>query len=116
MIYLIFLFCLIRNLNLICFFLVTTSSMVIFLAAFTTTLIDPRPSCPDKGDCPGADPNYLVLIPFSLLGLGYSVYAAAMWGCIPYTVRPNLVATAFGICTSIQNIGLSTSPLAVGWI
>jgi len=45
-----------------------------------------------------------------LLGIGYSVYAAALWGCIPYTVPARLVGTAYGLCTAIQNIGLTISP------
>ena len=46
-----------------------------------------------------------------LLGIGYSVFAAALWGCIPYTVPPRLVGTAFGLCTAVQNIGLTVSPM-----
>ena len=57
------------------------------------------------------DPQYLCVIPLSLLGVGYSVYAAALWGCIPYTVDPRLIGTAYGLCTAIQNIGLTISPL-----
>ena len=57
------------------------------------------------------NPNYVMVVPLSLLGVGYSVYAAALWGCIPYTVQPKLIGSAFGLCTAIQNIGLSISPL-----
>ena len=51
-----------------------------------------------------------------LTGIGYSIYASAIWGCVPYVVKPNLVGTAFGLATSIQNIGLCISPLIVGII
>ena len=77
------------------------SSVFILLACVITTLISPS----NKGD-----PNYKSLIPLVLLGIGYSVYAAALWGCIPYTVPARLVGTAYGLCTSVQNIGLTISP------
>ena len=82
-----------------------TSSVLILLAALITTIIPPA----DNPDV--VDPNYLVIIPLSLLGIGYSVYAAALWGCIPYTVEPRLIGTAYGLCTAVQNIGLTISPL-----
>ena len=81
-----------------------TSSVLILLAALITMVIPAAP--------PGViDPEYMCLIPLCLLGLGYSVYAAALWGCIPYTVEPRLIGTAYGLCTAIQNIGLTISPL-----
>lgn len=43
-----------------------------------------------------------VLIPLVLLGIGYSIYACALWGSIPYTVPDHLFGSAFGICTSVQ--------------
>lgn len=81
---------------------IASSSIMIFAACFITIFLDPRPQ---------GDPNYLMMLPLSLLGLGYSVYAAAIWGCIPYTVDPKLIGSAFGLTTAIQNIGLTISPL-----
>lgn len=78
------------------------SSVFILLACIITMLIPPA----DPGN-----PQYLVLIPLILLGLGYSVYAAALWGCIPYTVPARLIGTAYGLTTAVQNIGLTISPL-----
>lgn len=46
--------------------------------------------------------------------MGYSVYAAALWGCIPYTVPARLVGTAYGFTTAVQNIGLTISPYVGG--
>ena len=83
--------------------------MLIFAACAITIFITPRDPVPD--DDKVGDPNYAMLIPLSLLGVGYSVYAAALWGCIPYTVQPKLIGSAFGLCTAIQNIGLTISPL-----
>ena len=45
-----------------------------------------------------------------LVGLGYSIYAASLWACIPYVVEPKTVGTAFGIAMAIQNIGMSFAP------
>ena len=41
-----------------------------------------------------------VLLPLILLGVGYSIYACALWGSIPYTVADHLFGSAFGLCTS----------------
>ena len=57
----------------------------------------------------------MMVVPLTLLGIGYSVYAAALWGCIPYTVPPKLIGSAFGLCTSVQNIGLTISPILAGF-
>ena len=56
------------------------------------------------------------MYPLVLTGIGYSIYAAAIWGSIPYVVPQNTVGTAFGIATAIQNIGLVISPTIVGQI
>jgi len=80
-----------------------TSSVLILLACIITTLI------PESLE--GDGPNYLCILPLSLLGVGYSVYAAALWGCIPYTVPARLIGTAYGLTTAVQNIGLTISPI-----
>lgn len=82
---------------------ISVSSIMILLACVSTMFI-PAASSPDET-------QWLCLIPLSLLGIGYSVYAAALWGCIPYTVPAKLVGTAYGLCTAIQNIGLTISPI-----
>lgn len=51
--------------------------------------------------------NYLGLVPLILLGIGYSIYACALWGSVPYTVPERLLGTAFGMCTAVQNTGLT---------
>jgi len=65
---------------------------------------------------PECDRCYNELYPLVLTGLGYSIYAAAIWGSIPYIVKPSAVGTAFGIATAIQNIGLVIAPTLVGMI
>lgn len=59
---------------------------------------------------------YNELFPLVFTGIGYSIYASAIWGSVPYVVSPNAVGTAFGLATSIQNIGLCTAPSIVGFI
>jgi hypothetical protein len=39
--------------------------------------------------------------PLVLTGFGYSIYAAALWGSIPYVVEARTVGTAFGFCTAV---------------
>lgn len=81
---------------------VLLSNVLVLIACVTTIFI------------PAANPGeaqYLIFVPLVLLGFGYSIYASALWGCIPYTVPPDVIGTAFGLTTSIQNIGLTLSPL-----
>lgn len=59
---------------------------------------------------------YNEVYPLVLTGIGYSIYAAAIWGSVPYVVEPHQVGTAFGMATAIQNIGLVIAPTAVGYI
>jgi len=73
--------------------LVMASSVFIFLAGAVTAIIPPSTTL--------EGPEYMVVVPLVLLGIGYSVYAAALWGCIPYTVPARLVGTAFGLCTAV---------------
>lgn len=68
------------------------------------------PSCPDGEKC------YSELGPLVLVGIGYSIYAAALWGSIPYVVEAKTVGTAFGFCTAIQNAGMAVAPTIVGAI
>ena len=79
------------------------SSIIVLLSCLITIMIPPAKE--NEG------PQYLVLIPLILNGIGDAVYAAAIWACVPYTVPNKLVGTAFGLCTALQNVGLMVSPL-----
>jgi MFS family permease len=65
---------------------------------------------------PDADKPIYPIFYMMLLGLGYSIYATVMWASIPYLVEPKTIGTAFGVATSIQNMGLGFGPLVVGAI
>ena len=54
--------------------------------------------------------------PLMLSGIGYTVYAAVVWGSIPLTVPKNSVGTAFGLCMAVQNLGQSIAPSIVAAI
>ena len=45
-----------------------------------------------------------------MVGIGYSIYGAALWGSIPYVVEAKTVGTAFGFVTAIQNGGMAFAP------
>jgi nitrate/nitrite transporter NarK len=45
--------------------------------------------------------NWIIMVPLCMLGVGYSVYASALWGSIPYVVKPANLGTAFGITTAV---------------
>uniref|UniRef100_A0A7S3CLB5 Lysosomal dipeptide transporter MFSD1 n=1 Tax=Strombidium rassoulzadegani TaxID=1082188 RepID=A0A7S3CLB5_9SPIT len=85
--------------------LLISVSSVILITAYSLSMV--MPSC---------DQCYNEMYPLVLTGVGYSIYASAIWGSVPYTVLPQTVGSAFGICTAIQNIGLVVAPLIVAKI
>lgn len=81
------------------------ASSVILITGFTASMLMP--------ECDQCYNEVYVLV---LTGIGYSIYASAIWGSVPYVVAPRAVGTAFGLATSVQNIGLCTAPTIVGYI
>jgi len=59
---------------------------------------------------PECNQCYSELAPLILVGIGYSIYGAALWGSIPYVVEARTVGTAFGFVTAIQNGGMALAP------
>jgi nitrate/nitrite transporter NarK len=57
--------------------LVVIISSLILTAAYTTSMM-----------LPACDRCYHELYPLVLTGIGYSIYAAAIWGSVPYVVTP----------------------------
>lgn len=85
-------------------FLCCLSSCVL-IVAYTTSLFMPK-----------CDKCYNEMVPLVLTGIGYSIYASAIWGSVPYVVPKKSVGSAFGLATAIQNIGLVIAPTLVGHI
>lgn len=54
---------------------------------------------------------YIVILPLVLCGFSYCFYSAGLWPSIPYAVDKDLLGSAFGITTSIQNVGLALGPV-----
>jgi len=52
-----------------------------------------------------------VIVLYVLMGAGVSVYGSVIWPCIPLVVDQEVVGTAFGITTSLQNFGMAVSPM-----
>ena len=51
-----------------------------------------------------------------LLGVAYSIFAAALWPSVPALVDVSHRATAYGVLTIAMNIALTFAPLVVGWL
>ena len=85
--------------------LIISCSSLVLIAAFTTSLL-----------LPATQGSKIETVPLVLLGVGYSIYCSVIWSSIPYTVSPQTVGTAFGICTAIQNMGLVIAPTVVGYL
>lgn len=69
--------------------LVILSSFLLLLAHVITMIL------------PVCDGCYSEVGPLVLTGIGYSIYAAALWGSVPYVVEARTVGTAFGLCTAV---------------
>ena len=69
-----------------------------------------------KCDKSGCSSQYYEVAPLVLVGLGYSIYGAAIWASIPYVVKPQTLGTAFGVTTAVQNGGLALFPTIGGAI
>lgn len=70
-------------------YVVTLSTILLGIGHFITMLLRPCDGC------------YSEVFPLVLIGLGYSLFAAALWAAIPYVVEARTVGTAFGITTAI---------------
>lgn len=75
------------------------SSSLLFLVHFTLAVAASSPVGPLVGQ-----------------GIAYSLYAAVLWPSVPLTVPKQYTGTAFGVITSIQNIGLAVFPLVIAAI
>ena len=51
--------------------------------------------------------------PLVLLGLSYSLYAAALWPSIALVTQQRDHATAYGLVTAVQNLGQAVAPLGI---
>ncbi|KAJ3166546.1 hypothetical protein HDU88_003415 [Geranomyces variabilis] len=56
------------------------------------------------------------IIAMTILGLAYSIFASALWTCVPYLVGPHQIATAYGLVAVALNVSLALFPLAVARI
>ena len=53
------------------------------------------------------------VISIFILGTAYSMFAGALWPCVPYLVGRHQIATAYGLVTVALNISLFFFPLVV---
>lgn len=54
-------------------------------------------------------------IPIMLwLGVGYAMLASSLWPLLPYIIKPNMLGTAYGAMTAVQNAGLAIFPQIIG--
>ncbi len=58
--------------------------------------------------------NITPYVPMFILGVAFSLVPAAMWPAVARIVKENRLGTAYGLMTSVQNIGLWLFPLLIG--
>lgn len=54
--------------------------------------------------------------PIVVIGVAYSLVPSAMWPCLPFVIEDQYISTAFGMLSSILNIGLLVSYYLQGWV
>jgi len=54
-------------------------------------------------------------VPMAMMGVAFSLIPAVMWPSVAYLVDQAKLGTAYGLMTMIQNIGLATFNLLIGW-
>jgi MFS family permease len=54
-------------------------------------------------------------VPMAMMGVAFSLIPAVMWPSVAYIVEPSKLGTAYGLMTMIQNIGLFSFNLLIGW-
>ncbi|KAJ3408403.1 hypothetical protein HDV05_005031 [Chytridiales sp. JEL 0842] len=60
--------------------------------------------------------TFTPLVGMSIIGVAYSMFAAALWPCVPYLVGPHQIATGYGLITISLNLALFGFPLCVAHI
>nr|KAJ3413944.1 hypothetical protein HK105_001932 [Polyrhizophydium stewartii] len=56
------------------------------------------------------------IVPMVILGVAYSLFASALWVCVPFLVGRHQIATAYGLLTVALNLSLSVFPIVVAKI
>lgn len=59
-------------------------------------------------------PAYLI-IPMAMMGIAFSLVPAVMWPTVALLVDNSRLGTAYGLMTMVQNIGLFSFNLIIGW-
>lgn len=54
-------------------------------------------------------------IPMAIMGMAFSLVPAVMWPSVAYIVEQSKLGTAYGLMTMIQNIGLFSFNVIIGW-
>lgn len=56
-----------------------------------------------------------VVVPMAVMGVAFALVPAVMWPCIAYVVEPSRLGFAYGVMDAVQQIGLVTFNLMIGW-
>ena len=56
------------------------------------------------------------ILPLVGQGVAYSVFAAALWPSVPYTVPSQYEGLGYGLITALQNGGLGGLPLLISYV
>jgi MFS family permease len=56
------------------------------------------------------------ILPLIMLGFTYSIFASVVWPSLSLVVPKEIIGIAFGVATSLQNLGLVFFPLIIAFI
>ncbi len=65
---------------------------------------------------PGINAPVFAVILILLLGVTFSLVPSAMWPSVPKIIPERQLGTAYALIFWVQNIGLMTVPLLIGWV
>lgn len=57
-----------------------------------------------------------LFVPMAMMGVAFSLIPAVMWPSVAYLVEEARLGTAYGFMTMLQNVGLATFNLLIGWV
>lgn len=79
------------------------ATFLLFLSTPPTTTENPSPA-------------FSTVLPWVLLGLNQSIYYVLQWGSPSYMVRPSQISTAYGLFSSLQNLGCTLMPPLIAYV
>jgi MFS family permease len=84
-------------------------AILLLFSAHFISMLQPAVQHP----CTTENASYKELLPLILIGIGFSIYEASIWSCLPYLVNSDKLGTAIGLSYSLMNLSYAIVPTIV---